>query len=368
MSQRSHRCCHCRHRTDSTGRRSGTALFRLFGLLWRCCRPWVTEETALQAQQTRGVRLVQRAAGTEARVHPSTARSDAGGLGPPANKAAAEEEAAEAAVSGIAAQTPSPSSVFAASSPAVDAVLVLRLRRHGGAPPIVQNPWHALLFIAAQFATWAIYLATWSLPGNPLNLDMSFSTPAARYNDCLVLVFLSVATFSVGRRFRITTPRWRRAPCRQAALEVLLFTMAPAAAIAFGALNNVPWLHNSLMSADAWRPPALFVYLLAAIVLVCLMLRASILTCMSRRPAACVDGMSEITILLLLLFFVCVLPPLLFVHDADFHLHHYQVAFICSLFCSRDTAFDHLSLWLLLGIMVQGIAVYGADPLLVNTA
>lgn len=54
------------------------------------------------------------------------------------------------------------------------------------------------------------------------------------------------------------------------------------------------------------------------------------------------------------------------VQPLGIHLHHYQIAFLLLLFFGRDRPMSAFVAGLLLGILVEGVAVYGAAPFLVR--
>jgi uncharacterized membrane protein YhdT len=49
------------------------------------------------------------------------------------------------------------------------------------------------------------------------------------------------------------------------------------------------------------------------------------------------------------------------------HVHHYQIGFVLLLFFGRDTWISAATAGVLMGLLVEGIAVYGAAPLLVQS-
>ena len=237
-------------------------------------------------------------------------------------------------------------------------------------PPLARQPCSALVFIVLQFVTALTYIGVWRLLPE-LGLDFTLRSKANMYNDGLILALLSVTIFSVGGHFHLftTLPPFqcsaRRSPWGVVvAGNLALYLLSPATAVGFGLLNNVAWLHQSVVSPSAWEPPAVFVYAAVAIILVLLMVRGVVLSCRGNdRGPHCRHAVSEVIVLVLLFVMMFIVPPLAL---NDFHPHHYQIAFAACLLCSRNTIPDRIAIWILCGVMVHGILANGADPIVIS--
>lgn len=279
-------------------------------------------------------------------------------------------------------------------------------------PPLIQYPLHAFHFVLLQFCTGGIYvIVSWFIP--QLNVDIHHRSVSRWYNDCIILALLSLSTFSIAGHYRFF---YRAPPCFQKKpmmYNLALYMLSPLCCVGFGLLNNVQWLHNSVSSSSAWKPPAVYVYGGAFVIILLLLFRSIMMACRCpRRVLVCqgygwllparvrsrlsltareqevgpmnprpvpgstttlvvtehdrpafelgqCHGWSEVFILCILVCVMFIIPWCL----NTFHPHHYQIAYMVTWWCTRNTVFDRVCMWLSLSIMVHGIIAYGAAPI-----
>jgi len=243
------------------------------------------------------------------------------------------------------------------------------------ASPLLRNPLHALWFILLQCCTGGIYVFVNSeLPWT--NVDLRHRTKTEWYNDALVLALLSLSTFAIGGHHRFffhAPPMFHRRPV---IYNLALYVVSPVSCVLYGALNNVKWLRNSLTSPSAWEPPSVFVYVGTLSMIIILLCRALFIACRCRirfrfrfpRVSSTITqrsayenrctGWSEVSVIILLLVVMFVIPWSI----GAFYLHHYQIAFVVTWLCTRNTVFDRVCMWISMGVMVHGIVAYGAAP------
>jgi hypothetical protein len=136
--------------------------------------------------------------------------------------------------------------------------------------------------------------------------------------------------------------------------------------LTFGALGEAPILLVALNSAATWRPPALFVYL-AAILLVGVFIGYSFWAAASLYDVA-VSG-AIVAGIIALYSSAAAVAFAAGLENVSFHPHHFMIAWhLCLLFRNRSDAPTVLIRWLLMGIFVQGLAAYSAASLLSDGA
>lgn len=130
----------------------------------------------------------------------------------------------------------------------------------------------------------------------------------------------------------------------------------------FGALGESPFLLVSLNSAATWQPPAIYVYIIA-ILLVVVMISYSLWASTSRY-----DTFVTISIMTGMIILYSSAAGVAFaagLTNVSFHPHHFMIAWHLSLlFRNRSDAPSVLIRWILLGVCVQGIAAYSPASIL----
>lgn len=139
-------------------------------------------------------------------------------------------------------------------------------------------------------------------------------------------------------------------------------TMFVGSMMAFGALGQSPYLLVSLGQAGAFKPPALYVYLLAILIVVMMLLYAFWAstsrydTVVTLLVMACIIGLYSAAAIVALVGGLS---------NVSFHPHHYMMAWhISLLFRNRNDAPSVLIRWILTGVFVQGISAYSPASIL----
>jgi len=212
---------------------------------------------------------------------------------------------------------------------------------------------HFLAFAGVLIAAYACYRAAFC--DLLLHWQCDQKVFQRHWSDILSLV-------TIGGTIAATGPTLRGVGWRMRAACLLVFVSAMTI---FGALGELPFLHNSLNSGSSWAPPAVFVYG-PAIGVVALSAAYALGLSLRRSWAAAA------TSALVLASIGAVVGSALATGAAlrvpfsrlRFQPHHYQLAWVMALLLRDPT--DRLSLllrWLFLGIMANGLAAWGVDPI-----
>mmetsp|Transcript_9900 Transcript_9900/g.16445 ORF Transcript_9900/g.16445 Transcript_9900/m.16445 type:complete len:221 (+) Transcript_9900:499-1161(+) len=121
-------------------------------------------------------------------------------------------------------------------------------------------------------------------------------------------------------------------------------------------INQVPWLQYSftLFEVHCTWPWQLFVFVAVIVPLGCIVVFKHVQYALQVRQL----GMKLLEISLCVLFFL--LPQ---VSHPNFHLHHWFIGWLIGMHCNFETWWSRAAMAWYWGLYVNGIAVYGRDPL-----
>lgn len=212
------------------------------------------------------------------------------------------------------------------------------------------SPAYLIGFIVVIWGCYAVYTILAPLLFSFVVLP---KTAAGHFNDLMELTLRVALTFVFGRNEALV-----RRPSAWGYLVVVLVSST-----VFGWLNHHPALQNTLVSPSAYETPALYVYVVSFALIL------GVLLVSLRHAATAKELAGQVTFLAFIVAAYVVGSALRYAWTVvgEWHPHHYELAFHLTLLLRYDSAACNMLTSVCLGVLVQGVAAFGALPVMYDS-